>query len=680
MKLLDAFLALLLPAVVLLHLAVAPYTKVEESFNIQAAHDVLVYGTPLGAGAGTRLAERYDHFSFPGAVPRTFVGAVVLAGLGQPAIAALDMLGTSFTALNASTTASGSVVQRQVASGVDGPTAQLLLRALLGLANSGALLALARTLAAVGGRGAARWYILLQASQFHVVFYASRTLPNMFAFFLTTLAFAFLLSSLHRLRLVSSPSSPSSPSSSSLSSNPPKSFAAYPSSNGGRVRVALGLLVFAGVVFRAEVALLLAAVAAYLVVVPLASVEHILRTCAVSVAVALALSLPIDAYFWQRFPASLPFFWPELHSFVFNVLHGQASQWGILPWHYYLTSAVPRLLLNPLVPVVLVPLALTRPATRTLAGLLVWPSLLFVALYSLQPHKEARFVLYVVPPLTAAGALGADQVTKANGKGLLWRATAAALAFSVLLTFAASTAMLGISALNYPGGEALAALRQLVRADPGAASVVAAHADVRACMTGVTLFGSTLGPALPSHQQAVERRRAAMASTALGGIGFNIATGSMGPADTGADAVHAIMTTTGPQLVVDKTEDKQLLQDPEFWAQFDYVLTENPQTVVVGHDGANDDKWATIAVAEGYAGFEMLRPGQAVRQGIDKDERESSEEDVTVVGYGVLLDRARQSIRGLTGGWWFGPRIAPQIYILRRVKDRVRTEQHAKVS
>lgn len=70
-----------------MHLFVSPYTKVEESFHVQAVHDLLTYGVPVsGSGIGEYLREHYDHFQFPGAVPRTFVGDVVLAGLSRVGI------------------------------------------------------------------------------------------------------------------------------------------------------------------------------------------------------------------------------------------------------------------------------------------------------------------------------------------------------------------------------------------------------------------------------------------------------------------------------------------------------------------------------------------------------------------------------------------------------------------
>lgn len=130
----------------------APHTKVEESFNIQAAHDILVYGTPT-RDVDSRLRQAYDHFDFPGAVPRTFIGAVLLSGLGQPII---QLVGFRH--------------------------AQFVVRAVLGLFNAVSLLVLARGLGRAFGPGVRRWFLLLVAGQFHVVFYASRTLPNMFAF------------------------------------------------------------------------------------------------------------------------------------------------------------------------------------------------------------------------------------------------------------------------------------------------------------------------------------------------------------------------------------------------------------------------------------------------------------------------------------------------------------------
>jgi alpha-1,6-mannosyltransferase len=80
----------LIPTLILLHLTVAPFTKVEESFNIQAAHDFLTYGISLSRPVA-RIKAFYDHVKFPGAVPRTFIGALVLAGVSNPFVALLSL-------------------------------------------------------------------------------------------------------------------------------------------------------------------------------------------------------------------------------------------------------------------------------------------------------------------------------------------------------------------------------------------------------------------------------------------------------------------------------------------------------------------------------------------------------------------------------------------------------------
>lgn len=83
---LPKVLFLVFPAVILLHLYLSPYTKVEESLNIQAIHDLLHYGLPA-------TEENYDHFTFPGPVPRTFTGALVISYLAKPFTEWLDPKG-----------------------------------------------------------------------------------------------------------------------------------------------------------------------------------------------------------------------------------------------------------------------------------------------------------------------------------------------------------------------------------------------------------------------------------------------------------------------------------------------------------------------------------------------------------------------------------------------------------
>ena len=57
-----------------------------------------------------------------------------------------------------------------------------IVRAVLGLFNAYCMICFRDGVAKAFGRNAANWYAVFQASQFHMMYYASRTLPNFFAF------------------------------------------------------------------------------------------------------------------------------------------------------------------------------------------------------------------------------------------------------------------------------------------------------------------------------------------------------------------------------------------------------------------------------------------------------------------------------------------------------------------
>lgn len=470
-------------------------------------------------------------------------------------------------------------------------------RGLLGLFNAVSLISFALGVRRAFGRTTAIWYLLFQASQFHIIYYASRTLSNMFAFGITTLAMRALL---------------------------PEPVA--PDVYRKRCRVALFLLTIAGIIFRSELALFLAAHTLFLFATGRIRIaQEIIPAGALGLVVGLAITVLVDSFFWQQFPL-----WPELAAFKFNVISGQASAWGTHPWHFYFSSAIPRLLLNPLTYLLALPFALTHPSTSSSAAYLLIPSLVFVAIYSAQPHKEWRFIAYTIPPLTAAAAQGASYIWTHRAKSIIYRLLSLALILSTAASFLLSNfVLLPASSANYPGARALNTLHN--RAN-NTKPVINVYLGNLACQTGVTRFLEMPPPRTPL--------------------------------ETPENSALTTPETAGTVWRYDKTEDETVKSFPPFWKRFDYVLIEPSEEKKVRTASGRPHSWEEVDVVHGFAGLRILRPGDDATGQLE--ERVFS----TVLGpqgaryWTMARDYARKHV---TRGWWAELRMEPKIKILRRI-------------
>ncbi|CAL5398156.1 unnamed protein product [Camellia sinensis] len=338
---------LLLGSIAAFYVFMVPYTKVEESFNVQlgtggyvtikagsAMHDILYHRHHL---------ENYDHLDFPGVVPRTFIGAALVSILASPIVSAMSLLHFP-----------------------------KIFSLFAGIRNK-------------FGRQVEAFFVILTAIQFHVLFYCTRPLPNILALGLVNLAYGNWLK--------------------------------------GNFYAALNCLIFATIIFRCDILLLLCPLGLEL----LLSMFHSLRIficqwqtksislwkaikCCIGAALfCIGLTVLVDSIMWRRL------LWPE-----FEVL-----------WFNSIAVFLDRRVLFYILPV-----------------------FSFVLLYSKLPHKELRFIISSVPMFNLSAAIAASRIYN-NRRKNFWNLLYVVLLGFLMISLGYTIITFMASYENYPSGYAL---------------------------------------------------------------------------------------------------------------------------------------------------------------------------------------------------------------------------------
>jgi len=328
-------------------------------------------------------------------------------------------------------------------------------------------------LANVVGGWKGHYLLCITACQFHMPFYGSRMLPNTFALVVVLHAYAEWIKG---------------------------------KENNNRVDRAAVLLVTATTVFRCDVILMLFFVGLLWLFRRRLHVLQALHIGILTGSCCLLVTVPLDSHLWRRW------LWAEGEVFYYNTVLGQSSNWGTSPWHWYITSALPK---SMLLTMLLVPLAVFRipemlchvieKATTPRPPLLdssffeyLLPVLDFVGLYSCLGHKEMRFLFPAMPILNLAAASGLSRLHSLRFPGKEKQSTALRRLMYIAglgllcLTFVGSSVFLAISSFNYPGGTALVLLKghlQKAATHSNNHKPVLVYIDVASGMSGVSLFG-----------------------------------------------------------------------------------------------------------------------------------------------------------------------------------------------
>ncbi|CAH9097925.1 unnamed protein product [Cuscuta epithymum] len=393
---------MLLGLIAAFYVLAVPYTKVEESFNVQAMHDVLIHRYHL---------EKYDHFEFPGVVPRTFIGAFFVSILASPIVAAMSL-----------------VHLPKIYS-------LYVVRLVLGCITLFTLRFFRKQIRKTFGRQVEAFFVILTASQFHMLFYCTRPLPNVFAFCLVNLTYGFWLNE--------------------------------------NFHAALRCLIFSTIIFRCDILLLLAPFGLQLLLTNSISLWKAMISCLRTALCCIGLTIIVDSVMWRRL------LWPEFEVFWFNSVLNRSSEWGTHSFHWYFTSALPRSLLASY------PLFILGALLDRRIVFYILPVLSFVLLYSKLPHKELRFIISSIPILNLSAAVAASRLYN-NRRKSVWNILYIGMLGLILGSLGCTLVFFMASYENYPSGHALKALHVNMLNHE---NEVLVHIDTFSAINGISRFG-----------------------------------------------------------------------------------------------------------------------------------------------------------------------------------------------
>ncbi|KAL5161609.1 Dol-P-Man:Man(7)GlcNAc(2)-PP-Dol alpha-1,6-mannosyltransferase [Glycine soja] len=472
----------LLGSIAAFYVLTVPYTKVEESFNVQAMHDILYHRLNL---------DNYDHLEFPGVVPRTFLGALLVSLIAAPFVLTANLLHLpKFYAL-------------------------LIVWMALGCIILYTLRFFRHQIRNKFGHQVEAFFVILTATQFHFLFYCTRPLPNILALGLVNLAYGYWFR--------------------------------------GRFYAALNSLIFTTTVFRCDMLLLLCPIGLQLLLecnltsvsccgngsnpiwkTKKVSVWGALKHCTGMALFCIGLTILVDSIMWKRL------LWPEFEVFWFNSVLNKSSEWGVnfsksdlaglivnsyvlssiasldvvklysapshnseflwvvilfyffwKSWdysdlcfethafHWYFTSALPRSLLAAF------PLSLFGLFVDRRVRSFTFPVLAFILLYSKLPHKELRFIISSVPIFNLSASIASNRIYN-NKKKMVWNLLFLILLGLLLMSLAGTVTSFMASYWNYPSGHALKKLHGIGFHNDTDERWV--HIDTFSAMNGISRF------------------------------------------------------------------------------------------------------------------------------------------------------------------------------------------------